>query len=159
MPRNRRRRPGGPREALARLDAAREFLAAAEHAVTHQWWRAAVGSAAEAGIAAGDVIGYVGIGARSASADHHAALEVLREAGADASVLDALRWLLAEKNPAQYIESWAGDQGLAEDAARRARHLLAAAETAHARAQRSGWPRPELPDNPIVTEIGRDDPA
>ncbi len=67
-----------------------------------------MGQAAEAAIAAGDVIGYATLGERSASSDHQAALDVLRQSGEDAGMLDDLRWLLAQKNPAQYIENWPG---------------------------------------------------
>ncbi|MGH9093434.1 MAG: hypothetical protein ACRDZR_18935, partial [Acidimicrobiales bacterium] len=127
----------------------------AEHARGKRWWRAAVGNAAASGIAAGDVIGYATVGARSSSPDHRDALEVLREAGADAALLDALRRLLAEKNPAQYLESWAGDGDLALDAVECARRLLAAADDAWLHAEQAGWPHPDDGTNPVVEELRR----
>lgn len=114
-----------------------------------------MGNAAASGIAAGDVIGYATIGARSASPDHQAALDVLRDAGAGADLLDALRRLLAEKNPAHYLESWAGDRELAEEAVGHARGLLVEAEGAWQRAEQAGWPRTDDAVNPVVEELRR----
>lgn len=155
MPRRARRRPGGPVEARSRLEAAHEFLASAENAVTHAWWRTVVAQAAEAAIAAGDVIGYAAIGERSASADHQTALDVLEESGASTETLDDLRWLLAQKSPAQYIEDWPGDRTTADDAVARAQRIVDTANRAFAKAESSAWPRPAPTESPLAAAVRR----
>jgi HEPN domain-containing protein len=128
------------REATNRLAAAREFINAAISARREGWLRAAVGNAAEAAIAAADVIGYAHIGERSASSSHRAALAVLEESRSDEVLKDDLDWLLGAKNPAQYLEDWACDDDLADEALTRARRLVVAAEDAFLAAGRDGWP-------------------
>ena len=139
-PHRQRRRPGGVREATNRLAAAREFIKVAISARREGWLRAAVGNAAEAAIAAADVIGYAYIGERSASSSHRAALAVLEESQSNEIIKDDLDWLLGAKNPAQYLEDWACDNDLADEALARASRLVVAAEAAFSKAERNGWP-------------------
>ncbi|MHB1486517.1 MAG: hypothetical protein ACYCS7_10470 [Acidimicrobiales bacterium] len=114
-----------------------------------------MGQAAEAAIAAGDVIGYANLGERSASSDHQAALDVLLQSRVEAELLDDLRWLLAQKNPAQHTEDWAGDRVLAEHAFARAQRLVHQAGVEFARADEAGWPQPAPAINPLVAEVKR----
>jgi hypothetical protein len=159
--RRERYRLGGKVEAANRLAAAHEFLNTARSSRREGWLRAVIGNAAEAGIAAGDVIGYANIGRRSASPSHQAALAILEESQAGEALEGDLAWLLGEKNPAQYLEDWAGDSALADEALARANRLVEAAEEAFSQAERDGWPSSRVAtdqdeqttENPVITAL------
>ena len=78
---------------------------------------------------------------------------MLAASGADVEALDDLRWLLAQKNPAQYVEDWPASRSLADDAVIRARRLVAKAEAAFIHAEHTGWPTPAPPQHPLAAAV------
>ena len=78
---------------------------------------------------------------------------MLEEAQSEGRLKDDLARLLREKNPAQYLEDWAGDSALADDALARAGRLVGAAEEAFRQAERDGWPGVQQSENPVAAEL------
>jgi hypothetical protein len=123
-------RIGGRTDALAHLDKAREFLAAARAALDAGWHNAAASSAVSAGINARDALCFAMIGRATAADDHRFAVAELRSLGpAGAEPANALDRLLGLKDRAQYDRRSVG-AAEARAAIRRAATLLQSAERA-----------------------------
>lgn len=123
-------RTGGRAEALAHLDKAQEFLAAARAALDAGWTNATASNAVLAGINAKDALCLAMAGRTTAAEDHRLAVAELRSIGpAGAEPGNALDRLLGLKDRAQYDRrSVAAVE--AQAAVRRAASLVTAAERA-----------------------------
>jgi HEPN domain len=125
-----RLRTGGSTEALAHLDKAREFLAAARSALDAGWPNAATSSAVTAGINAKDALCIARAGQTISADDHKAAVAELRSLGpTGVEPADALDRLLNLKNRSQYDRRSVSARD-AMGAVRRATTLVQAAERA-----------------------------
>ena len=125
--------PVTPREAVAHLRQAEEYLRAAQHALSIGDFNAAAGTAVDAGINAGDAVAGMNLGQRW-KGPHEQAADYVARAGAEGKeVARELRRLLPLKTRSHY-DAAAVTESKARTAVTAAERAVAVARRATARA-------------------------
>ncbi len=146
-------RRGGAAEAVARLDAAREFLEESARSQRTGHTRAAVSNAATSALASADAIAYVRFGERSAGSSHWAALSLLELAGEDPALVDGLRYALELAAPSRDAERFETEPDTVESVLEGAARLLRRAEALLA--EQPGAPTLRAPADPLAEALRR----